>query len=65
MSTFLLANSSAADETNTNRNIDFLSNGIKLRNSDTSLNYSGYTYVGFAIAEQPFVSSKGIVANAR
>jgi len=65
MSTFLLANSYAADETNTNRNIDFLSNGIKLRNSDTSLNYSGYTYIGFAIAEQPFVSSKGIVANAR
>ena len=65
MSQFLFANSSASEETNTNRNIDFLSNGIKLRNSDTSLNFSGYTYVGFAIAENPFVSSKGIPCTAR
>jgi hypothetical protein len=65
MSTFLLANSSAADETNTNRNIDFLSNGFKLRNSDTSLNYSAYTYIYMAFAENPFVSSKGIPTTAR
>jgi len=65
MSTFLLANSSAADETNTNRNIDFLSNGFKLRNSDTSLNYSAYTYIYMAFAENPFVSSKGIPCTAR
>jgi hypothetical protein len=29
------------------------------------MNTSGNTYIGFAVAEQPFVSSKGIVANAR
>jgi hypothetical protein len=65
MSTFLFASSSAAEETNTNRNIDFLSNGFKLRNSDTSLNYSGYTYIYMAFAENPFVSSTGIPTTAR
>jgi len=65
MSTFLLANSSAADETNINRNIDFLSNGFKLRNSDTSLNFSGYTYIYMAFAENPFVTSGGIPVTAR
>ena len=43
--------------------IDMLSNGFKLRkNSD---NTSGETYIYMAFAEQPFVNSKGVPANAR
>ena len=34
--------------------IDFLSNGFKLRSTDTDRNASGSTYVGFAWAESPF-----------
>ena len=45
--------------------VDILSNGFKIRDTSATINASGGTYIGFAIAEQPFVSSKGIVANAR
>jgi hypothetical protein len=58
-------NQSAAEDTSVNGTIDMLSNGFKHRSSNDLLNMSGGTYIGFAIAEQPFVSSKGIVANAR
>jgi len=37
--------------------IDFLSNGFKLRSTDTDRNASGSTYVGFAWAESPFTTS--------
>jgi hypothetical protein len=49
----------------TSPQVDILSNGFKTRTVDAMINNSGYTYVGFAFAEQPYVSSKGIVANAR
>jgi hypothetical protein len=63
---FLKPNLSDAETTgNAGQSLDFLSNGIKFRGTGASSNASGGTYVGFAIAEQPFVSSKGIVANAR
>ena len=61
----LRPNLANAETTSSVSNIDFLSNGFKLRNSDADYNSSGTTYIGFAVAEQPFVSSKGIVANAR
>ena len=64
----LKPDSSAVEDTNTGStraNVDFLSNGFKLRQTSDIANASGGTYIGFAIAEQPFVSSKGIVANAR
>ncbi len=44
---------------------DILSNGFKNRNTDAGDNASGGTYIGFAIAESPFVSSKGIPTTAR
>ena len=44
---------------------DFLSNGVKLRATATSANESGTTYIYWAIAESPFVNSKGIPTNAR
>ena len=44
---------------------DFLSNGFKARINSGENNSSGVTYVGFAVAESPFVSSKGIPCTAR
>ena len=45
--------------------IDFLSSGFKARSTDSSYNGSGTTYVFMAFAEQPFVNSNGVPANAR
>ena len=44
---------------------DFLSNGFKARINSGENNSSGVTYVGFAVAESPFVSSKGVPVCAR
>ena len=44
---------------------DFLSNGFKLRTTDTSQNGSGNTIIYMAIAENPFVTSTGVCATAR
>ena len=46
-------------------NIDFLSNGFKLRTSGSGENGNGTNYVFFAFAESPFVSSGGIPTTAR
>ncbi len=45
--------------------IDFLSNGFKLRSTDTDRNGSGNTYIYMAFAENPFVTSTGVPACAR
>jgi len=60
---YLLANTSDAEGTFTF--LDMLSNGFKAKTTDGSINASGGTYIGFAIAEQPFVSSKGLPTTAR
>ena len=49
----LFANVANAEST-TKTAFDFLSNGFKLRDSNTSLNASGSTYIYMAFAEQPF-----------
>ena len=46
-------------------NLDFVSNGFKLRASDGALNGSGSSYIYMAFAESPFVNSNGIPTNAR
>jgi len=51
VSNYLLPDSSAAE--GVYANADFLSNGFKLKNT-ASLNYSGYTYIYAAFAENPF-----------
>ena len=62
----LFANLSDAEGTDaTNYNLDILSNGFKLRSSNSDVNSSGGAYIGFAIAESPFVSSKGVPVCAR
>ena len=44
---------------------DILSNGFKLRNTTTSANTSGRSYIYMAFAENPFVTSTGVPATAR
>ena len=45
--------------------LDFVSNGVKIRNSGSGgINHSG-TYIYMAFAENPFVTSKGIPGTAR
>jgi len=58
------ANDSAAEATNLNQ-MDFLSNGFKCRVNDSSWNLSGKTYIYMAFAENPFVTSTGIMGTAR
>jgi len=45
--------------------IDFLSNGFKIRSSDAQTNGSGDTYIYIAFAENPFVTSTGKPVTAR
>ena len=46
-------------------NIDFLSNGFKIKNSEGDINNSGSTLIYIAFAEAPFVNSNGVPCNAR
>jgi hypothetical protein len=50
----LLPNSSAAESTNNNHEIDFLSNGFKIRNNNGEFNQNAGTYIYAAFAESPF-----------
>ncbi len=59
----LRANDSTAEEFN--NELDILSNGFKLRATDTFGNASGGTYIYTAFAENPFVSSSGVPVVAR
>ena len=45
--------------------IDFLSNGFKLRENTTSINLNNTTYVYWAWADSPFVTSTGTPTTAR
>ena len=47
-------NLAIADQTSSGRGLDFLSNGFKIRGSDSSVNGSGNTIIYLAIMEQPF-----------
>jgi hypothetical protein len=54
---WLAANRSDAEYPN-DGDFDFLSNGIKIRTTSTSVNASGGSYIGFAFAENPFQYSR-------
>ena len=58
----VLANTNDAEFSS---NIDFLSNGVKIRTSGTGENQSGTNYIFMAFAENPFVTSTGIPTTAR
>jgi len=49
----LYADESNAEVTNTSFNLDYLSNGFKVRSTNTYTNASGGTYIYIAFAEQP------------
>jgi hypothetical protein len=57
--------SSSDAEVTSEKDVDFLSNGFKLRTNDNGVNTSGWTIIYMAFAENPFVSSKGIPTTAR
>jgi hypothetical protein len=60
---FLIPNLNNAESTLST--VDFLSNGFKLKTTDTSWNQSGATYIYMAFAENPFVTSTSIPTTAR
>jgi len=60
---YKLLPNSASQET-TDVQIDMLSNGFKIRTSDSEIN-SGATHIYMAFAENPFVTSTGIPTTAR
>ena len=59
---YVEADSTVAEQTNGEINI--CSNGFKLDDSGTEINYSTNEYVYWAIARHPFVSSKGVPTTA-
>mgnify|MGYP006175242299 FL=1 len=63
MDKFLLINDDQAEASYSV--IDFLSNGIKLRNTASSFNTSGKSYIYMAFAENPLVTSTGVPTTAR
>jgi len=64
MAEYLYPDSSNASGTNS-QGMDFLSNGIKMRNTFGDANYNNETYIYMAFAENPFVTSTGVPACAR
>ena len=59
-------NTTDAEDANTGYNdVDFLANGIKIHDTGDSHNGDGFTYVYWAWAESPFVSSEGVPTTAR
>jgi hypothetical protein len=55
----LAPNYSLAEDVSTANQQDFLSNGFKLRGTDTTTNASGGTYIYMAFAEAPFKYANG------
>jgi hypothetical protein len=53
----LFANLSNAEDTGVNPLVDYLSNGFKMRTSNSAVNGSGSTYIYMAFAENPFKNS--------
>tara|TARA_R100000234_G_scaffold24526_2_gene14182 strand:- start:491 stop:1897 length:1407 start_codon:yes stop_codon:yes gene_type:complete len=61
----LQPNSSNAEQSSSDYDMDLLSNGFKLRAASGHSNSSGQTNIFMAFAESPFVNSNGIPTNAR
>jgi len=62
---YVQADTSAAEQEYSDIYVDFLSNGIKQRGTNISLNSSGDSFIYMCFAENPFVTSSGIPACAR
>jgi len=59
----LYANLSNAE--GTEDRVDLLSNGFKLRTTNTEVNGNGYNIIYMAFAENPFTTSTGVPCTAR
>lgn len=57
--------SDAESASQTDRLVDFVSNGVKIRGNSAQMNGSGNTFIYMAFAEEPLVSSNGVPAVAR
>ena len=63
---FLQANTSAAETTgHASINLDFVSNGFKLRGNNVAYNGSGATFIYMCFAQNPLVASNNVIALAR
>jgi len=65
VNTRLTAEGTYADDTGSSYDIDFVSNGFKLRTNSNPNDGSGNTYIYMAFAENPLVGTNGIPATAR
>ena len=65
MNNTLYANLSNAEYTAGGYGIDFLSNGVKIKNNDGHYNGNANTYIFMAFAENPIVGSNNVAAVAR
>ncbi len=61
----LFANTDGAEVTRTTKDMDFLSNGIKLRTADGTQNNSGQSYIYMAFASAPLVGTNNVPCTAR
>ena len=61
----LFPHSNTSEQDDAGYNIDFLSNGFKVRDDNADLCTDDETYIYMAWAEQPFVSSEGVPCTAR
>ena len=61
----LRANTTATEASASGYSMDILSNGFKIRTSNTALGESGATYIYMAFAEAPLVGTNGVTAKAR
>ena len=59
------ANLSDAEVDQAGKEVDFLSNGIKIRTNSGEWNGNGHNIIFFAFAEAPFTNSSGVPCNAR
>jgi len=56
---YLLANNNAVENTSASQDLDLLSNGFKIRNTNNGGNTNAETYIYSAFAENPFVATSG------
>jgi hypothetical protein len=61
----LQADNDSPEAASSGASMDFVSNGFKIRTSQTGANQNGGTYIYMAFAENPFVTSTGIPTTAR
>ena len=61
----LEANTTDAENTSSNFNCDFLSNGFKFRGTESNVNDTSASYLYWAFAEAPFVGTNNIPCTAR